>query len=81
MACLLDWNAGDRTFDCPCHGVKFLSSGKAAPGAPYAYAPLPAIRTKVESGQVWVYVAGSAANDSSSPADNPHGYATADPTK
>lgn len=83
MACLLDWNAGDRTFDCPCHGVKFLSSGKAAPGAPYAYAPLPAIRTKVESGQVWVYVPRSAANDSSSPADNSHGhgYATAEPTK
>lgn len=57
MACLLTWNAGEKTFDCPCHGVQFLTNGKAAPNAPYPYAPLPPIQTRVEADQVWVYVA------------------------
>ena len=56
MACLLQWNGMDRTFDCPCHGSRFLESGQQAPGAPYPYPPLPGIKTKVEQGQVWVYV-------------------------
>jgi Rieske Fe-S protein len=63
MACLLQWNGADMTFDCPCHGGRFLSSGKAAPGGRYTYPPLPAIQTKVESDQVWVYVTGGAASD------------------
>ena len=37
MACLLQWNAGDKTFDCPCHGGRFLSNGTAAPGGRYDY--------------------------------------------
>lgn len=56
MACLLQWNGVDRTFDCPCHGSRFLETGQQAPGAPYQYAPLPPIKTKVDLGQVWVYV-------------------------
>lgn len=56
MACLLQWNGVERTFDCPCHGSRFLESGQQAPGAPYSYPPLPGIKTKVEQGQVWVYV-------------------------
>jgi Rieske Fe-S protein len=56
MACLLQWNGVDRTFDCPCHGSRFLESGQQAPGAPYPYPPLPDIKTKVDNGQVWVYV-------------------------
>ncbi len=56
MACLLQWNGVERTFDCPCHGGRFLESGQQAPGAPYPYSPLPNIKTKVEQGQVWVYV-------------------------
>jgi Rieske Fe-S protein len=63
MACLLQWNGADQTFDCPCHGGRFLSSGKAAPGGRYTYPPLPAIQTKVELDQVWVYVTGGAASD------------------
>lgn len=58
MACLLQWNAPDQTFDCPCHGGRFQANGIAASDAPYPYPPLPAIQTKVESGQVWVYAAG-----------------------
>ena len=60
MACLLQWNSGQRTFDCPCHGGRFLTNGQPAPGAPYFYPPLPSIQTKVEGGQVWVYVIASA---------------------
>lgn len=63
MACLLQWNAGDKTFDCPCHGGRFLSNGTAAPGGRYDYAPLPPIQTKVEAQQVWVYVTGGAQSD------------------
>lgn len=77
MACLLTWNAGEKTFDCPCHGVQFLTNGKAAPNAPYAYAPLPTIETKVEGGQVWVYVA-HGPDDTQEPQGVPtptsHGY-------
>lgn len=56
MACLLQWNGVDRTFDCPCHGSRFLESGAQAPGARYSYPPLPDIKTKVDQGYVWVYV-------------------------
>lgn len=56
MGCLVLWNAADRTFDCPCHGGRFAENGTSAPTSPVRYNPLPAIRTRVESGQVWVYV-------------------------
>lgn len=56
MACLLQWNGVDRTFDCPCHGSRFLESGAQAPGARYSYPPLPIIKTRVDQGYVWVYV-------------------------
>lgn len=56
MSCMLLWNAGDRTFDCPCHGGRFNENGTSASSSPVAYNPLPAIKTRVEGGQVWVYV-------------------------
>ena len=56
MGCLLMWNDTDRTFDCPCHGGRFAESGASAPSSPVRYNPLPSIKTRVESGQVWVYV-------------------------
>jgi Rieske Fe-S protein len=68
MACLLQWNASERTFDCPCHGGRFLASGEAAPGARYAYPPLPTIQTKIEADQVWVYVTGGVATTTEPPA-------------
>jgi Rieske Fe-S protein len=57
MGCLLQWNGGDRTFDCPCHGGRFSEDGTSAPSSPVRYSQLPALRTKVEQNQVWVYVA------------------------
>lgn len=56
MGCLLDWNAGDRTFDCPCHGGRYTERGDTAPTSPVAYGSLPALKTKVENNHVWVYV-------------------------
>ena len=56
MGCLLLWNGADRTFDCPCHGGRFTEQGKSAPNSSFTYSPLPPIQTKVENGQVWVYV-------------------------
>lgn len=66
MGCLLLWNAGDRTFDCPCHGGRFNEQGNSAPGSPFTYKPLPAIQTKVENGQVLVYVIPPVSSRSSS---------------
>jgi cytochrome b6-f complex iron-sulfur subunit len=57
MGCLLQWNGGDRTFDCPCHGGRFSEDGASAPSSPVSYSHLPALKTKVEQNQVWVYVA------------------------
>ncbi len=56
MGCLVLWNTADRTFDCPCHGGRFAEDGTSAPTSPVRYNPLPNIQTRVESGQVWVYV-------------------------
>lgn len=62
MGCLLSWNATARTFDCPCHGGRFTEDGASAPSSPIRYRPLPTIKTKVEDGQVWVYVPVAQAN-------------------
>ena len=56
MGCLVNWNGAARTFDCPCHGGRFLEDGQAAPTSSVAYRPLPTIRTKVEGDQVLVFV-------------------------
>ncbi|HKV86271.1 MAG TPA: Rieske (2Fe-2S) protein [Ktedonobacterales bacterium] len=56
MGCILQWNGGARTFDCPCHGGRFTENGDTATNSPVAYRPLPPLQTKIERGQVWVYV-------------------------
>lgn len=75
MGCLLSWNGGARTFDCPCHGGRFTETGASSPDSPVTYSPLPAIQTKVEQGQVWVYVAGTPEPpETATPSSNYHGY-------
>lgn len=56
MGCLLAWNASARTYDCPCHGGRFLENGQSAPLSSTAYRPLPTIATRVDAGMVWVYL-------------------------
>jgi Rieske Fe-S protein len=74
MGCFLDWNASAHTFDCPCHGGRFTETGTAAPSSPVAYRPLPKLQTRVEDGQVWVYVPSTpAAPDGGAPSTTPYG--------
>jgi Rieske Fe-S protein len=81
MGCLTTWNEGARTFDCPCHGGRFLETGQPSPASPIAYRPLPSIDTKVENGQIWVYAPAPQGTPTAPPDLTPYGArGDADPT-
>jgi Rieske Fe-S protein len=60
MGCLVQWQASDQKFVCPCHGGLFTEYGKPDPQSPLRYlTALPRLKTKVENGKIYVEVPGS----------------------
>jgi Rieske Fe-S protein len=59
QGCLLRWDRREREFECLCHGSAFELSGRMKYG-PASYRdplpPLPIIQSRVEDGQVYVWI-------------------------
>jgi Rieske Fe-S protein len=74
MGCLVAWNGAARTFDCPCHGGRFLADGSPAPSSSIAYRPLPTLNTRVEGEQVLVYLPSELQDSSGTNTPDPGPY-------
>ena len=54
LGCRVSWNAEAQQLKCPCHGGAYDKTGAVVAGPPPA--PLPALSTRIEDGQVMVQV-------------------------
>ncbi len=57
MGCIVQWQDGDRSFHCPCHGGIFTEYGKPDKASPIRYlTSLPRLETHIKDGKVYVMV-------------------------
>lgn len=52
LGCIVTWDEGRKTFDCPCHKGRFDADGKVIGGPPPA--PLKRHQTRLDDGKLFV---------------------------
>ena len=63
MGCIVQWQASDRKYHCPCHGGLFTEYGKPDKSSSILYlTSLPRLDVKIENDKIYVRVPGAAAS-------------------
>ena len=53
LGCAVSWDAGSRTFRCPCHGGVYRGDGSVVAGPPPR--PLPRLAVEIRDGEVFLH--------------------------